>query len=112
MKGKVINSLTKEPIKNVNVFVANAGIGTTTDAQGLFQLFGNLVPSTKVNFTHIGFEKLTTNYDKAFTIVELNPTNYSLPIVDIKPKETVLTNLALLVSGFFLLSSTLFKKTK
>jgi hypothetical protein len=111
MKGKVINSISKEPIKLVNIKINNSNIGTTTNETGNFELPA-LNTNSLVSFSHIGFDTLKTNYSKSFTIIELNPSSYSLPIVSIKPKDNLISNLALLFSGFFLLSSTIFNKSK
>lgn len=112
MNGKVLNAMTKQPIKLVNVKIQNSNIGTITNADGTYQL-PDLNGNGLVSFSHIGFDTFITPYNKDFyNIIELNPISYTLPSISIKPKENFATNLALLLSGFFLLSSSIFKKSK
>lgn len=49
IKGKVLDSLTKEPIPYVNVYLANTTIGTVTNATGEFIIKG--FPTGKYNVT-------------------------------------------------------------
>lgn len=57
LSGKVLDSLTREPIQYVNVFFANTSIGSVTDAHGEFEIRD--FPSGKYDLT-VSFVGYTT----------------------------------------------------
>ena len=60
ISGQILDSKTKIPISNVNIFIENSNIGTTTDKKGYFNLFIDEKLENKVdlNIKMIGYEKL------------------------------------------------------
>lgn len=56
VKGRLLNSLDREPIPFVNVIVLGKGIGTSTDLNGLFTLNGQYSKNDLLRITHISFE--------------------------------------------------------
>lgn len=58
--GQVRDGKSGEPLANVNVFIENDGLGTTTDANGHFSISGLSTGEHVVEFSHIGF---STHYE-------------------------------------------------
>ncbi len=65
--GTVLNSESKIPVQNVNVFIKNSDIGTSTDIEGNFYLFLNneLESESELSIKMIGFNELTIPLDKS-----------------------------------------------
>ena len=65
ISGKVLNSETQTPIYNVNIFIRNTNIGTTTDAEGYFNLIWNkqVGGSSELNIKMMGYKELTIPLD-------------------------------------------------
>ncbi len=63
IQGKVIDKETKKPLENVNVFLSNTTIGTTTNDEGTFII--NNVPygSYNIIFSYLGYEIESKNFD-------------------------------------------------
>ena len=53
--GQVRDVKTGEPMANVNIFIENDGLGTTTDENGHFSLSGLSAGEHVVEFSHIGY---------------------------------------------------------
>lgn len=62
IKGKVLDKETNAPLENVNVFLSNTTIGTSTDKNGQFII--NNVPfgSYNIIFSYIGYEVKDKNF--------------------------------------------------
>ncbi len=61
--GKIVNSLTREPVENVNLKILNTPYGTSTDKEGRFGLHLNKFPVV-VEITCIGYESLRIEMNK------------------------------------------------
>ncbi len=60
--GQVRDGKTGEPMANVNIFIGNDGLGTTTDENGHFSLSGLTAGENVIEFSHIGY---STHYETA-----------------------------------------------
>lgn len=78
LTGKVIDSLTREPLAFVSIYFANTTLGTTTDTEGRFTLTG--IPSGKYDLTasFVGYHAAqvsvafgqNTNHSVNFALIE------------------------------------------
>ena len=81
IKGKVINTETKETLPGVSVFVKNTTIGTITNKNGKFILNNLPYDTITMVFSFIGFEtqeKIITNGNINYFQIKLKPTAISL----------------------------------
>lgn len=93
IKGKIINSDTKETIPGVSIFVKNTVIGTTTNINGEFILKNIPSDSDTVVFSCVGFEiqELNILNNKQDTInIELQPSSLFLEEVVISTAKNEL----------------------
>jgi iron complex outermembrane receptor protein len=65
LSGKVLNSETRLPVYNVNIFIRNTNIGTTTDVEGYFHLLWNkqVGDSSELIIKMMGYKELTIPLD-------------------------------------------------
>jgi len=92
ISGRIADKKTSLPIKDVNVFVQEIGVGTTTDADGRYELH---LPAGEftISITHIGFKtwKQKVNLQKTHPQeeinVELEPAILQLPQISVKEKR-------------------------
>ena len=86
IRGIVIDSLTREPLPSATVYINGTTHGTTTDADGRFELKDVTFPSTII-FSFVGYEPkaldLTRNPGRLTIMLK---TNDELPEVDILGK--------------------------
>ena len=73
IKGTVEDKSTKFPIPNVNIYLENLRLGTTTDNQGNYEL-RNLPLNEKINlsFSHVGYKITTIDVLTSETESEIN----------------------------------------
>ena len=71
--GEILDYKTSLPLENVNVYIANSDIGTSTDTQGYFNLFLNnqLDDSSDIKIKLIGYKQITIQFDYSKTIIDL-----------------------------------------
>ncbi len=83
VEGKVTSKQTSNPLPEVNIFIAGAGIGTTSDAQGKFRL--NVPENTPfiLIFKYVG-------YDSLFFELQLNKSESKVLNAVLKESVTVL----------------------
>ena len=64
VSGKVLDFKTKSPIDNVNIYIENSEIGTTTNQDGFFILYLNnqLDYHIDLNIEIIGYQKKNYSY--------------------------------------------------
>ena len=87
IKGVVIDSLSREPLSYVAVFLKGSDKGLQTDENGRFEI------QTKVNFINLQFSTLGYSSKEIFVnkgeandiVVELVPTGVALKEVVVKP---------------------------
>ena len=73
ISGKVLNSETKIPVYNVNIFIRDTNIGTTTNAEGYFHLIWNeqVGGSSELNIKMMGYKELTIQLDVSKSKINL-----------------------------------------
>jgi hypothetical protein len=77
--GNVVNEETGAPLKDVNVFLANTTVGTTTGKNGEFSLKNVPFGTYDIIFSFVGFETEMRNFSK------YNPGAFNFTI-SLKPK--------------------------
>ncbi len=84
IRGKVINSKTKEPLQFTNVFVNNTTIGSTTNEKGEFLINSDLPATLELVASFVGFSTKTQK-------LELRGKNFLEVNFELDPLENVLT---------------------
>ena len=87
ISGTILNSKTKEPIENTNVFIENSNIGSTTDNEGYFLLsLSNSIKKTIiVKIKMIGFEEKIITVDLINPRINLNDIYLEVQSIKLKP---------------------------
>lgn len=95
--GRVINNTTKQPISNVNIYLANTSIGTTTNSNGYFEI--KMIPkgTFDIIFSHVAYyyhkeKRLLKHLYNDIGTIELSTKTYQLPTVLIEDDEESLWN--------------------
>ncbi|EAZ83214.1 carboxypeptidase-like regulatory domain-containing protein [Algoriphagus machipongonensis] len=84
IRGKVINSKTKEPLQFTNVFINNTTIGSTTNEKGEFLILSDLPSSLELVASFVGFRTSTQKLEtRGKNLIEAN--------FELEPLENVLT---------------------
>lgn len=98
--GKVIDSKTKQPIENAELFISGTTIGTTTNQEGEFSLKAVITPCHLV-VMHVSYESvvLATKPVKQITI-ELPHLSHKINEISIKGKNMRRRNLRLFYKYF------------
>jgi hypothetical protein len=88
ISGKVIDSITKEPLVFVNIIYSEKGTGTVSSIDGNFEILTNQKPEF-LRFSYIGYYPKIMNLESIQTInkliVELKPKAYDINEVKIFP---------------------------
>ena len=87
INGVLKDAKTGEPIMYANVFYEGKGVGAITDMDGRFQV--DKFPEWKeLTFSSVGYDtkKVPIDHKTKELIVELNPSEYTLNEVIVKPK--------------------------
>lgn len=92
LTGKVIDSISGEPLPYVNIMLQNCEIGVTADINGNFELIitDTLITDTIV-FSHVGYQTIKENFNNLSNVISLARQAYLLSGVTIinhskKPK--------------------------
>lgn len=86
LKGKVIDSKTKEALAFVNIITGN-NLGATTGIDGQFT-FNSTKPITSLKLSYVGYEPQEINVTgKKYIAIELKSTNYELMEFKVLPGE-------------------------
>ena len=91
ISGVVIDEQTKLPIENVNIYIANSLVGTSTDKNGEFQ-FPDLTPGRyTIIFSHLTYMNKTEKVDffkdkKVNMSISLAPKPIEFPEIAVKDK--------------------------
>lgn len=88
IKGKVVGSLTNEPLYLANISL-NGNVGTATDKNGEFEIEVEKNSSDKLNISYIGYET------KSIDVTELSPQKINIIILESK----IITSQTVLVKG-------------
>lgn len=105
---KVIDIEDGKGIEGVHVIIegSNPIIGTTTDANGNFQM--NMLPNSNLKFTHVSYEDYVLPSSQVDSTVELFPAVNELdevPLEYIKPKTNWLKWAAIGIGSFLVIKS-------
>ena len=87
ISGTILNSKTKEPIENTNVFIENSNIGSTTDDEGYFllSLNNNIKKTIIIKIKIIGFEEKIITVDLINPRINLNDIYLEVQSIKLKP---------------------------
>lgn len=90
ISGHVVDQVTGDPLPNVEVYqmIAGSRSGTTTNAQGYYDLVA--VPAVNVHVQHVAYDTYTQAAPLADGTmnVALVPAQYVLPEVEVHPGST------------------------
>lgn len=92
--GRIIDEATGKPISNVNIYLANTTIGTTTNAKGYFEIKEVPQGTFDIIFSHVAYyfhkERLQLkHYYIDIGTVKLMVKAYQLPTVIVKGEERI-----------------------
>lgn len=88
LTGTVVDKANYSPIPNVNIYISNTTIGTTSDVEGNFRITGIPFETISVVFSCIGFEPETrevvfSNNKTVELKIKMDQTTYDLPQIDV-----------------------------
>ena len=95
IKGKIVNSETKETLPGVSVFVKNTTIGTTTNNNGEFILNNLPYDTITIVFSFIGFEtqkKIITDGNASYFKIKMKTSAIALDEVVVVTAKNQLTS--------------------
>ena len=86
--GRVLNARTSEPVENVNIFLANTTIGTSSDKNGRFTISHIPVGSYDLVFSSVGFDRISqvariVRNDSIFLTMGLQPHDVQFGEVEV-----------------------------
>ncbi len=90
IKGKVIDTETKQPLIGVNIFITETGSGTTTDESGLYEFSKIGIGNYSIVFSYIGYQKNTTT-DVIVRTERITYVNVEMKPVSINIKDVEVT---------------------
>jgi hypothetical protein len=91
IKGKTVDSKTREPLPFVNIVVAGTSVGTTSDATGAF-ILKNVKPGyVKLGASSVGY--------KSYTSADIFVTNEKTPFIEIALEPTAADLKEVVISG-------------
>jgi len=99
IRGQVIDSVSSEPLPNVNVIIRGEPKGTSTDSLGMFKLTLSVEVEYTLVFSHIGYHKVTkrafSKHPREFmTSIKLIPRSIALREVVVTAPQYVLSKYA------------------
>ena len=94
VKGRIIDTETKQPISYVNIGVYQKNIGTVSDEKGQFEFAfsANSFANDSIIFSHIGYQTVKYSISQLVNPIgdfQLSPASNLLQEVVVKPKKTV-----------------------
>lgn len=79
LSGRVVDSLTAEPLLNVNVLIQSSNIGTVSDEEGIFQLNNLNRGGVDIRFSYVGYQTKLIHYTfSADTVINVELTQKSI----------------------------------
>lgn len=85
IQGRLLDSITKKPVKYVNIWVENKDIGTSSDENGNFQ-FTKIDSTETLIFSSIGYKTFKTNVKNINSLILLQPNSVNLSEILIEKK--------------------------
>jgi hypothetical protein len=89
ISGTVVDKFTQKPLFNVNIILEGSNKGTVSDSNGVFRITGIETRSYNIDFSIIGFKKLTL-----FNII-VNAGNENNFNIELEPEENTLTEVVI-----------------
>lgn len=91
--GLVLDSLSKNPVVNVNVIIRGTNTGTVTDSTGYFQLDLDVGEKYTIVFSHVAYNKTIRElslekYKEVEYRIYLTENKFELPEVSVEAKRT------------------------
>lgn len=95
VKGKVINSVTSEPVSYTNIGIEGTFFGTASNSEGDFEL---KIPEEMKNgtlfFSAVGFVNrkipVSALFEKEFNLIAIEPQSYDIDDIDVAARSKVL----------------------
>lgn len=101
ISGQIIDVETKDPIAFANILIKDSYVGTSSDANGHFELyFPNSFKNKSIIISSIGFETLTINAENISSVIELNEETTQLEKVIITSKISTNTIITKVIENF------------
>ncbi len=91
LTGKVYDSVTKEPLVGVNVYLPELKSGTVTDRKGEYSLELPAIKNLKVKFSYVGYETILKSLTMDSPVYPLNVVLKSIPL---ESAEVVVSGIA------------------
>lgn len=91
LQGRIVDISSNSPLQGVNIYNQTSNVGTSSKANGSFQIQIKEYPSILI-FSFVGYENffLEVNEPSKKTItIELEPTSFGLPEVEITDKPII-----------------------
>ncbi|HRW83962.1 MAG TPA: carboxypeptidase-like regulatory domain-containing protein [Bacteroidales bacterium] len=88
VNGYIFDSVDKNPIPFVNIWVQDENSGTTSDKKGFYEFENDLIGKNLV-ISSIGYERKIVTIDTNYLEIYLSPVTYSIPEINIQPKKNL-----------------------
>jgi len=103
IKGKVINSVTSEPVSYTNIGIEGTYYGTASDIDGNFELkIPEEMKDGTVFFSAVGFVNksiaVKTLFKKEFNLITIEPQSYDIDDIDVAARSKVLIRILTMAS--------------
>lgn len=93
VRGRVLDIKSRKALENVSVFVSGTGLGTVTNADGVFAIkIKRDVNADELRFTHIGYSNMSmllTGSDISGLTVYMPPVSYQMPGLVVRSVDPV-----------------------
>lgn len=103
IKGKVINSITNEPVSYTNIGLEGTYYGTASNSEGNFELkIPEEMVSKNIYFSAVGFVNknfpVQTLFEKEFNVIKIDPQSYDIDDIDVAAQSKVLIRILTMAS--------------
>lgn len=103
ISGKIINSVTDEPVPYVNVGLQNTMVGVASNAEGNFTLrITKEMVDRNIFFSALGFRNdtfpVSNLFGREFALIKLQPQSYSITDIDIEGRSQVIKRILRMAS--------------
>lgn len=88
VSGYIFDSVDKNPIPFVNIWVQDENTGTTSDKKGFFEFNDSLIGKNLI-VSSIGYERKAITIDKKILEIYLSPVVYKIPEISVKPQKKI-----------------------
>ncbi len=103
IKGKVINSVTSEPVSYTNIGLEGTYYGTASNSEGNFELkIPDEMANGNIYFSAVGFVNknfpVKTLFEKEFNVIKIDPQSYDIDDIDVAAQSKVLIRILTMAS--------------